>query len=56
MKGGWGLTYANKIREAQQVLSAGSTMNSCLEKRVVEMRYKTDYHLKRFKNTQLLEG
>ena len=30
-KGGWGLTYTNKIREAQ-VLLAGSTMNTCLKK------------------------
>ena len=29
-KGGWGLTYANKTREAQVVL-AGITMNTCLE-------------------------
>ena len=30
-KSGWGLTYTNKIREAQ-VLLAGSTMNTCLKK------------------------
>ena len=31
MKGGWGFTYTNKTRE-EQVMLAGSTMNTCLEK------------------------
>ena len=38
-KGGWGLAYANKTREAQ-VLSAGSTMNTCLEKGEYECAIK----------------
>jgi hypothetical protein len=41
MKGGWGLTYTNKIGEAQ-VLSAGSTAMKDLPRNGgVRMGYKT---------------
>ena len=51
---GWGLTFTNKTREAQ-VLLAGRTMVNLPWKKGVGMGYKTDYHLKRFKSTHLLE-
>ena len=41
-KGGWGLTYANKTREAQ-VLLAGSIMKDLPRNRAVQMGYKTYY-------------
>ena len=43
-KGGWGLTHANKNREAQ-VLLAGSTMKNLLRNSGVQMGYKTCYPL-----------
>ena len=42
MKGGWGLTYANKTRETQ-VLLAGSTMKYLSRNRGVRMGYKIYY-------------
>ena len=38
-KGGWGLNYTNKTRETQ-VLLAGSTMNTCLERGEYEWAIK----------------
>ena len=42
MKGGWGLTYANKTRKVQ-ALFAGSTMKDLPVDRGVKMGYKTYY-------------
>jgi hypothetical protein len=42
VKGGWGLTYANKTRKAQ-VLLAGKTMKYWPRNRGVQMGNKTYY-------------